>query len=98
MPHSVYTLCGNDNQCRVRKGTESQLDVILNKEARADSGFIGVCEAAVGSSGSCVTGACSVPALTLCEHACDICIYARGKRSLFVFASQFLSSCQVFCA
>ena len=36
--------------CRVRKGTGSQVDVILNKEARADSSFILVCEAAVGAS------------------------------------------------
>ena len=27
--------------CRVQKGTGGQVDVILNKEARADSGFIG---------------------------------------------------------
>ena len=42
--------------CRVRKGTGSPANVILNKEVRAGSGFIWVCEAAIEASGSCITG------------------------------------------
>ncbi len=40
-----------------------QVDVILNKEVRAHSSFVGVCEAAVEASGICAAGAQSTPAL-----------------------------------
>ncbi len=39
--------------------------MILNKEARADSSFLGVCEATMEASGNCVSGVCSVPALSV---------------------------------
>ena len=36
--------------------------MILNKEVRANRSFIGVCEAALETSGDCVFGAQSAPA------------------------------------
>ncbi len=49
--------------CRVQKGTGGQVDVILNKEARADMGFIRVCEAVVEASRFAFS--CSYPICTL---------------------------------
>ncbi len=51
------------SSCRVRKGTGSQVGVILNKEARDDSSFTWVCEAVVEASGYYVSEVHSVPAL-----------------------------------
>ena len=49
--------------CRVRKGTGGQVDMILN---RADSSFIGVCEAVLEASGNCRRGMqCSYPLCSL---------------------------------
>ncbi len=53
------------NLCRVRKGTGSQVDVILNKEVRAYSHSIGVCEAVVEASRCCIPGAHSAPILSV---------------------------------
>ncbi len=44
---------------------EAMVDVILNKEVRADSSFFGVCEAVLEASGNCVVWAWSSPALSV---------------------------------
>ena len=54
---------GLDNKCRVRKGTGSQTDVILNKEARADNGFYRGLWSCHGSFWS----------LRSTEYSCPIC-------------------------
>ena len=51
--------------CRVWKGTGSQVDVILKKEARAVVVFIGVCEAAVEAS--------RLMGIRGTEYSCPVC-------------------------
>ncbi len=59
-PNSRESTGKTDWNCQVRRRTGSQVDVILNKEARTDSSFIGVCVAVVEALGE----KCSCPVCT----------------------------------
>ncbi len=59
------------------RGTGSQVDVILNKEVRGTSSFLGVCEAVQEASGNCLVGECSAPTLYLYSWVTTVGIY-RG--------------------
>ncbi len=72
--------------CRVRKETRSQVLGSWNKEARANSSFYRVWEAAVAAMSNCIVRACSALTLSVLLGVCFG--YSGAFRCVFILITQ----------